>query len=123
MLCRKDERIYSEHLYIHHLESIISFLLYLGYHVSVHHQSVLFSDEFKSKLQVLRCRFKLLFPPDLLPWWLVRKYKESLLLYRLSLRTYLLGAFQSALFITYPAKLWFSFSQFLLLIVSLRSLE
>lgn len=59
---KKDEVIYNEHLDNHHLDSVISILLFLGYHMFIFHQSVLFSDDFK------RCRYSevdmLLFPFD-----------------------------------------------------------
>lgn len=50
-LLKKDEVIYSEHLDNHRLDSVINILLFLGYHMSICHQSVLFSEDFK------RCRY------------------------------------------------------------------
>lgn len=75
---KKDEVIYNEHLDNHHLGSVVSILLFLGYHMFICHQSVLFSDDFK------RCRYSevdmLLFPFDSFFFFTLenRIYKESL---------------------------------------------
>lgn len=74
-LLKKDEVIYSEHLDNHRLDSVINILLFLGYHMSVCHQSYFLRTLRDVGTQKQICPFFLLI---LLPWRIVRIYKESL---------------------------------------------